>query len=182
MKQLFFCLSIFMLFTACKNNIENPSADVEIKKKINQLYAYDKSDSIYRISPVPADLFSHHLEKLLKQAIDLTKANVEKAKKNNETPKFYLSGSILTSMPEGFTSYKIKAIEVAEGRNVNEANADVTVDFESTKVSPAKKWTDKIQLTNAFSKGWKIDNIEFSSKIGDLKSDLKTVLSEAKSN
>lgn len=189
MKQLFLYLSIFFVFTHCKKNEEHPKiakADVEITQKINTLYkTYGKSsDAIYNQS-IPKFLFSHELEETLQEAIDASKADIEKVK-NSDHPTdkpLLMEGSVFTSLYEGYTSYTIKSIDVKESTQPLGAAADVIINFENSQVSPKVTWTDKIHLVNPYHAGWRIDNIMFSKNLGgenDLKSSLQNFISGAK--
>lgn len=189
MKQLFFCLSIFLLFTSCKKNDPKPKtlgADAEITQKVKTLYAtYGKSsDAIYN-KPIPKDLFSHELEKTFQEAINTSKADIEKVKKSDHpTDKpLLIEGSTFTSLYEGYTTYKIKSIQLMESTKPLGMAADVTIDFENSQVSPKITWSDTVHLLDALDSGWKVDNITFSEKFGggkDLKSNLQSFISGSK--
>ncbi|KPH14460.1 hypothetical protein [Chryseobacterium sp. ERMR1:04] len=189
MKQLFLGLSIFLVCINCKRNEEHPKiprADVEITQKINTLYkTYGKSsDAIYNQS-IPKFLFSHELEETFQEAIDSSKADIEKVK-NSDHPTdkpLLMEGSVFTSLYEGYTSYTIKSIDVKESTQPLGAAADVIIDFENSQVSPKITWTDKIHLVNPYHAGWRIDNITFSENLtgeNNLKSSLQNFISGAK--
>ncbi|ANF52443.1 hypothetical protein A0O34_18805 [Chryseobacterium glaciei] len=188
MKQLFFCLSILLVFTSCKNKEAKPktSTDAEITQKVNTLYTtYGKSSDVIYGKPITKDLFSNELEKTFQEAINISKADVEKVKKSDHpTDKpLLMEGSTFTSLYEGFTTYKIKSIDVTESTKPVGMMANVTVDFENSQVSPKITWTDTVHLVNAIDSGWKVDNITFSDKQAagkDLKSNLQSFISGAK--
>ncbi|MFP3590908.1 hypothetical protein [Chryseobacterium sp. SIMBA_038] len=189
MKQLFFYLSIFLLLTSCIKNEPKPKAlgaDAEITQKVKTLYStYGKSsDAIYN-KPIPKDLFSPELEKTFQEAINTSKSDIEKVKKSDHpTDKpLLMEGSMFTSLYEGYTTYKIKSIQLMESTKPLGMAADVTIDFENSQVSPKITWSDTVHLINALDSGWKVDNITFSEKFGgknDLQSNLKSFISQAK--
>ncbi|MET3535367.1 hypothetical protein [Chryseobacterium limigenitum] len=188
MKQVFFYLSIFLLFTSCIKNEPKPKAleaDTEIAQKVKTLYAtYGKSSDVIYNKPIPKDLFSPELEKTFQEAIDASKADIEKVKKSDHpTDKpLLMEGSIFTSLYEGYTTYKIKSVQLMGTKPVG-MTADVTIDFENSQVSPKITWSDTVHLVNTLDSGWKVDNITFSEKFGgknDLKSNLQSFISGAK--
>ncbi|SDR08568.1 hypothetical protein SAMN05421664_3469 [Chryseobacterium soldanellicola] len=188
MKQLLFCLSIFLLFTGCKkseNHPKNFDADKKITEKLEEFYRiYGKSsDAIYN-QPIPKNLFSSDLEKTFQKAIDLSKTDIKKVKKSDHPgdKPLLLEGSIFTSLYEGFTDYKIVSIVVLNDSKPLESSATVIVELKNTHY-PNAKWTDIIRFINFQESGWKIDNVVFSKKmsqIPDVKTSLQNFISEAK--
>lgn len=185
MKQLFLCLSIFLLFTSCKKNETKPkvSADAEITQKVKMLYSiYGKSSNVIYDQPIPKDMFSPEVEKTFQEAINTSKADIENVKKSDHpTDKpLLMEGSIFTSLYEGYTRYKIKSIAVMKGTKPAYMTADVTISLENSNYPNEKdaKWIDTIQLVNSLDSGWKIDNIKFNN--GNLKSNLNSFISGAK--
>lgn len=185
MKQLFFCLSIFLLFSSCKKNETKSkiSADNEITEKVKMLYTnYGKSSDAIYDRAIPKDLLSPELEKTFQEAINTSKADIEKVKKSDHpTDKpLLMEGSIFTSLYEGYTSYKIKSIDVMESTKPLGMAADVTVSLENSNYPNEKdaKWVDTIHLVNILDSGWRIDNVKFNN--GDLKSNLQSFISGAK--
>ncbi|MCS3528837.1 hypothetical protein [Chryseobacterium sp. JUb7] len=179
MKRLFLCLGISMLLTSCVKNEKRPeNADAEITKKLETLYStYGKSSDAIYSQPVIKDLFSPDLENTFQEAIDVSKADIDKVKKSThptDKPSL-MEGSIFTSLYEGYTTYKIKTIDVSESTKPIGSHADVTVELENSSVTPKITWTDTVHLINALDSGWKVDNINFSGKTATAK-DLKTSL------
>ncbi|CAI8803327.1 hypothetical protein [Chryseobacterium sp. IT-36CA2] len=179
MKKLFLFLGVVLIFASCKKNEPKPSlsSDAAIKEKVNALYTqYGKSTEAIYNQPIPDNLFSQDLKKILDEAIHASKADIEKVKKSDhpdEKPLIF-EGAMFSSLYEGFTSYKIKSINISESTEPLGSQADVNVEFEYSHSSPKVIWTDKIHLINAFDAGWRIDNIVFDT-IGNSK-DLKTGL------
>lgn len=185
MRHLFLYLSIFLLFTNCKedaNRSKTLSTNAEITEKLKTFYSiYGKfgtnAGSLYD-HPVQKDLFSTDLEKVLKEAVNATNASVEKVKKSDHpTDKpAILEGSTFTSLYEGYTSYKIKSVTI----DPSGTSADAIVDLEHTLSEPKTTWADQVHLINS-DQGWRIDNISFDS-IGsakDLKTSLKSFIQSA---
>jgi len=184
MKHLFLCLSVFLVFTSCKKSENQPkslAADAEITQKLKEFYGiYGKSSDVIYDRPIPKNLFSSDLEKTFQEAIDVSNADAEKVKKSaHPTDKpALLEGSIFTGLYEGFTTYKVKSIDVKE----NNQNATVTVDFENANFQNTK-WTDTVKLVNFSDSGWRVDNITFSEKLSgtkDVKTSLKNFISGTK--
>ena len=174
MKKLFLYLGIFLFFVSCKKNEAKPSlsSDAAINEKVNTLYTqYGKSNDAVYNQPIPDALFSQDLKKVLEDAINASKADIEKVKKSDhpdEKPLIF-EGAMFSSLYEGFTSYKIKSVKV-QGKT-----ADAQVEFEYNMSSPKETWIDTVHLTDT-GKGWRIDNITFDT-IGNSK-DLKARLTE----
>ena len=181
MKKLFLFLGVFLFFVSCKKSETKSAinADEEITQKINLLYkTYGKSNETIYNQPIPDNLFYSDLKNTLEDAINASKADIEKVKKSDhpdEKPLIF-EGAIFSSLYEGYTSYKIKSIDVMESTKPLGSQADVAVEFEYSHSSPKVIWTDKIHLINAFDAGWRIDNIVFDT-IGNSK-DLKSRLTE----
>ncbi|MGU3375664.1 hypothetical protein [Chryseobacterium sp. M5A1_1a] len=173
-KLLFLYLGILIFFTSCsKNNPQSAiSSSTAIDTKVNELYTkYGKSNDAVYNQPIPADLFSQDLKKALENAINASKADIEKVKNSDhpdEKPLLF-EGAIFSSLYEGYTSYKIQSV------TINGNNADARVQFEYNMASPKVLWTDTVHLINS-DKGWKVDNVTFDS-IGNSK-DLKASLIE----
>ncbi|PRB04883.1 hypothetical protein CQ046_06285 [Chryseobacterium sp. MYb7] len=174
MKKLFLFLGIFLLAVSCKKNEPKPSisSDAAINEKVNALYTqYGKSNEAVYNNPIPDTLFSQDLKKVLEDAINASKADIEKVKKSDhpdEKPLIF-EGAIFSSLYEGFTSYKIKSVKVQDN------TAEALVAFEYNHAAPKEKWMDTVHLTNT-EKGWRVDNVTFD-KIGNSK-DLKARLTE----
>ncbi len=173
-KLLFLYLGILLFFVSCEKNKSQSttSSNTTIESKVNELYTkYGKSNDAVYNQPIPDDLFSQDLKKALENAINASKADIEKVKNSNhpdEKPLLF-EGAIFSSLYEGYTSYKIQSIAV------NGKTADVMVHFEYNMASPKVSWVDTVHLIDS-DKGWKIDNITFDS-IGSSK-DLKASLIE----
>ena len=173
MKKLILLSGIFLLFASCKKNEAHSSlySDADINAKINELYTtYGKSNEAIYNQPIPEDLFSEDLKKVLEEAINTSKADIEKVKNSDhpdEKPLIF-EGALFSSLYEGFTDYKIKSVRIKN------TTAEVPVAFEYNLASPKVAWTDTIHLTNT-GKRWKIDNITFDTigNSGDLKARLK---------
>lgn len=185
MKQLFLCLSIFLLFISCKKNETKPkvSADAEITQKVKMLYSiYGKSSNVIYDQPIPKNMFSPELEKTFQEAINTSISDIENVKKSDHpTDKpLLMEGSIFTSLYEGYTSYKIESIDVMKSTKPSGMAANVTVSLENSNYPNEKdvKWIDTIYLINSVDSGWRIDNIKFNN--GDLKSNLNSFISGAK--
>ncbi|MBT2619282.1 hypothetical protein [Chryseobacterium sp. ISL-6] len=184
MKALFFYLSIFLVLLSCKNHqdYKKESAEPEIREKVNKLYTlYSRSNETLYDRPLQKDLFSSDLEDVIKKAISVSKADIEKVKSSaHPTDKpLILEGEVFSSLYEGYTTYKIKSVDIIANR------ANVSVDFEYDKVSPQIIWTDTIHLINTDDKHWKIDNIIFNNSIStatDLKNSLEGFISYAEEN
>lgn len=174
MKKLFLYLGIFLFFVSCKKQETQPtlSPDAVIHEKVNELYTqYGKSNEAIYNQPISEDLFSKDLKKALEEAINASKADIEKVKKSDhpdEKPLIF-EGAIFSSLYEGFTSYKIKSVKIQD------KTAEALVAFEYNSATPKETWMDTVHLINT-EKGWKIDNITFD-KIGNSKN-LKTRLTE----
>ncbi|WP_326983714.1 hypothetical protein VUJ46_03995 [Chryseobacterium sp. MYb264] len=185
MKKLFFFLSIFLLFTSCLKSEKKPKAsnNAEITKKIEQLYSsYGKSSDVLYDKPFDGNLFSPTLKQKLEEALNASKADIEKVKKSahpDEKP-MVIEGSLFTSLYEGYTSYKIQ--NIMEQNHPKESMATVKVQLENSSVSPKEVWTDTIHLINNSNNGWRIDNINFDTKANskDLKTDLDQFISATK--
>lgn len=174
MKKLFLFLGIVLLFASCKKNEPKPSLSSEaaIREKVNELYTqYGKSNEAVYNQPIPDSLFSQDLKKLLEEAINASKADIEKVKKSDhpdEKPLIF-EGALFSSLYEGFTSYTIKSVKVQD------STAEALVAFEYNMAEPKVTWMDTVHLTNT-EKGWSVDNVTFD-KIGNSK-DLKSRLTE----
>jgi len=174
MKKLFLLSGIFLLFASCKKNEAQPALtqDSAINAKVNELYTtYGKSNEAIYNQSIPEDLFSEDLKKVLEEAINTSKADIEKVKNSDhpdEKPLIF-EGAVFSSLYEGFTAYKIKSVRIKD------TTAKVPVAFEYNLASPKVAWTDTIYLTNT-GKEWKIDNITFDT-IGNSR-DLKARLKE----
>ncbi|MFP3831543.1 hypothetical protein [Chryseobacterium sp. SIMBA_028] len=173
-KQLFLYLGILLFFVSCEKNKSQSTADsnTTVESKVNELYTkYGKSNDAVYNQPIPDDLFSQDLKKVLENAINASKEDIEKVKNSDhpdEKPLIF-EGAIFSSLYEGYTSYKVQSIVV------NGKTADARVQFEYNMASPKVSWVDTVHLINS-DKGWKIDNITFDS-IGSSK-DLKASLAE----
>lgn len=180
---LFSYLSIFFIFTSCKNQQDDKKekAVPEITKKVNQLYQiYGKSNEAIYTQPLQNELFSQDLEEVLTKAIDTSNADIEKVKHSSHPSDkpLILEGAVFSSLYEGYTKYMIRSIDIISNR------AKVFVDFEYNQVSPAIKWTDTIHFINTVDNQWKIDNITFNNSIStatDLKSSLNDFISYGES-
>lgn len=179
-KSLFLYLSLILCLTACSKT-ESVSADRKaITEKINRLYdQYGSSNEAVYNQPIPDDLFSPELKKLLENAINTSKADIEKVKNSDhpdEKPLLF-EGAIFSSLYEGYSSYTVQSIDIKGN------TADAVIDFEHSDVTdnPAASskilWKDRIHLVNMENKGWRIDNISFDQKIANSK-DLKTSLTD----
>lgn len=174
-KQFFLYVSILLLFVACKKSETTEpatSSNAAIALKINELYTkYGKSNEAVYNQPIPNDLFSQDLKGAVENAMNASKADIEKVKNSDhpdEKPLLF-EGAIFSSLYEGYTSYKIQSV------NIHGNKADAHVRFEYNMASPKVLWTDTVHLIHS-DREWKVDNITFDS-IGNSK-DLKTSLIE----
>lgn len=155
MKQLFLCLSIFLLFTSCKKNETHSKSleiNAEIIKKTNELYAWDTSN---RAFPLPKNLFLPELEKLLNESMEITNADEERIKKSNyptDMPMMIV-GYFMTGLQDFQTGFKIKKITV----HGNTAKVFTEFYYDNDPKSTQKI---KILLTN--ENGWKVKNIIYN--------------------
>jgi hypothetical protein len=178
MKQLFFCLSIFLLFTSCKKNEPQPKipADTEITQKVKIFYgSYGKSsDAIYEA--IPKELLSADLEKTIREVNDITNADIKKIKNSDhptDKPKILeTEGPIFTP---AFTDYKIKSINLMENTKPVGMSADAVIELED-KNNPGSKWSNTVHLINTLDSGWRIDNVEFDK--GNFKKTLQEFISK----
>ena len=174
MKKLFLCLGIFLFFVSCKKDKPQPTISPEsaITEKVNELYAqYGKSNEVIYNQPIPNSLFSQDLKKVLDNAINASKADIERVKKSDhpdEKPLIF-EGAIFSSLYEGFTSYTIKSVKIQD------KTAEALVAFEYDMGSSKETWMDTVHLIN-MEEGWRVDNVTFD-KIGNSK-DLKARLTE----
>ncbi|QBA20132.1 DUF3828 domain-containing protein [Chryseobacterium indologenes] len=174
MKKLLLCLGIFLFFVSCKKNEPQPTrfSETAIIEKVNELYTqYGKSNEAVYNQPIPDTLFSQELKKVLDEAINASKADIEKVKKSDhpdEKPLIF-EGAMFSSLYEGFTDYKIKSVKIQD------KTAEALVAFEYNEASPKETWMDTVHLINT-EKGWRIDNVTFDT-IGNSK-DLKARLTE----
>lgn len=140
------------------------------------LYKYygNSNENIYN-KTIPKDLFSSDLKTILEKSIKASKANIERIKNSpNPTDKpLLLEGSVFSSLYEGFTTYKIKSIQIMESTNPIGTAAKVTIEFEYSGSSPHIIWTDKVHLVDSFDAGWRIDNIIFEPALSGGVEDLK---------
>ncbi|MFS4472507.1 hypothetical protein [Chryseobacterium sp. T20] len=174
MKKLLLCLGIFLFFVSCKKDKPQPALSPEsaITEKVNELYTqYGKSNEAIYNKPIPDSLFSQDLKKVLDNAINASKADIERVKKSDhpdEKPLIF-EGAIFSSLYEGFTSYTIKSVKIQD------KTAEALVSFEYDMGSPKETWMDTVHLIHT-EKGWRVDNVTFD-KIGNSK-DLKARLTE----
>ncbi|WP_050020871.1 MULTISPECIES: hypothetical protein [Chryseobacterium] len=176
MKRLFFLYLGFLLSViACQkkeSSIAVPNDNISITKKINELYSlYGKSNEAIYNQPIADDLFTPDLKKIVENAINASKADIEKVKNSthpDEKPLIF-EGAIFSSLYEGYTGYKIRSIDM------HNKTASAFVQFEYNQTTPKLLWTDKVHLINT-DKGWRIDNIIFDT-IGNSK-DLKATLTD----
>lgn len=174
MKKLLLCLGIFLFFVSCKKDKPQPDISPEsaINEKVNELYTqYGKSSEAIYNQPIPDSLFSQDLKKVLDNAINASKADIERVKKSDhpdEKPLIF-EGAIFSSLYEGFTSYTIKSVKIQD------KTAEALVAFEYNMSSPKVTWMDVVHLTHT-EKGWRVDNVTFDT-IGNSK-DLKARLTE----
>lgn len=187
MKALFYSFCIFLALVSCNNNKpEAANAKAEISRKVNQLYTvYGKSGKDIYSQPVPGDLFTSDLSRMLDQSVEISKTDIERVKNSlhPEDKPLLLEGSLFTGLYEGFTSYHIQSIDVSESIP-SVYTAKVKVEMENSEVSPTVKWTDTVLLTDGPDTEWKVDNINFDS-IGsntDLKTELKNFIEAAKAH
>ncbi|AZA76714.1 hypothetical protein EG347_03870 [Chryseobacterium sp. G0186] len=174
-KQFFLYVSVLLFFVACEKSKKTESvtsSNAAIELKVNELYTkYGKSNDAVYNQPIPDDLFSKDLKGAVENAINASKADIEKVKNSDhpdEKPLLF-EGAIFSSLYEGYTSYKIQSV------NINGDKADAHVQFEYNMASPKISWTDTVHLIHS-DKEWKVDNITFDS-IGNSK-DLKKSLIE----
>ncbi|MGK6340937.1 hypothetical protein ACMGDK_01780 [Chryseobacterium sp. DT-3] len=182
MKKIFLCLGIFLFLAACKNNGSraNPAVEAAVIQKINELYSlYGSSNDALYNKPFSDSLFSPELKKTLENAVNVSKADIEKVKHSDhpdEKPLLF-EGAVFSSLYEGYNSYKIKSVSI----NPSGTSADAAVTFEYTMSSPKVIWTDKVHLVKSGPE-WKIDNVSFD-RIGNskgLKASLKDFAQSAK--
>lgn len=172
MKNLFLCLGIFLFFVSCKKDEKQSilSSDAAIHEKVKELYTiYGRSNEVIYNHPISGELFSPNLKRDLEDAINASKADIERVKKSDhpdEKPLIF-EGALFSSLYEGFTSYKITSVKIKDN------TAEALVAFEYSLASPKVVWTDTVCLVLT-EKGWKVDNVTFD-KIGNSK-DLKTRL------
>ncbi|BFO68178.1 hypothetical protein KCF3NO3_41610 [Chryseobacterium sp. KCF3-3] len=159
---------------SCKKDKPQPviSPESAITEKVNELYTqYGKSNEAIYNQPIPDTLFSQDLKKVLDNAINASKADMERVKKSehpDEKPLIF-EGAIFSSLYEGFTSYTIKSVKIQD------KTAEALVSFEYDMGSSKETWMDTVHLTHT-DKGWRVDNVTFD-KIGNSK-DLKARLTE----
>ncbi|MBB6370174.1 DUF3828 domain-containing protein [Chryseobacterium shigense] len=182
MKPIFLYLSIFFFFTACKKNEPHPqlSSEAAISKKIDKLYStYGNSNDALYNKPFSDSLFSPELKATLEDAVNASKADIEKVKQSDhpdEKPLLF-EGAVFSSLYEGYNSYKIKSVVI----DPSGTSADASVAFEYRMSPPKVSWTDKVHLIKS-GQEWKVDNIVFDS-IGnskDLKASLKDFVQSTK--
>jgi hypothetical protein len=143
---------VMVLVVACHNYNESKN---EIESKISSFYS--KQESIYNIS-INNGLFSKALSQEIENLRGITNKDANRIK-NSSSPfdkPIIFEGSIFTSIYDGYQKHTIKEVIIKE------KTAEVTVDFEYNS-APKIFWTDKVFLIN--DDGWKIDNIQFDSKI-----------------
>jgi hypothetical protein len=184
MKLVFLLLSVCLIFTGCRKTESHADGhtDQEITQRINQLYTtYGASGEALYDQPISESLFSPELKKIIEDAVNASKADIERIKKSEypDDKPFLLEGSVFTSQYEGFTSYKIKKIHTPDpsGKSIK---ADV--ELENAAFSPKTVWTDQVQLIK-IDGTWKIDNINFGDNpdIKDLKTGLQNFVPDAES-
>ncbi|WP_419870735.1 hypothetical protein [Chryseobacterium sp. CT-SW4] len=176
MRHLFLCLGILCLMLSCQqsSNISiDPSTNNEIKEKITQLYNSYGNGGFYQ-HPASTDLFSNDLTHLIEQSQKI----IGVGQKNIQEKPALMEGTVFVSLPEGFTAYKIKSVDILKSIEPIGSIADVTVEFENTNFSPTVIYTDKVRLVNCLSKGWKVDNIVYDPSIEKHSKDIKTVLGD----
>ena len=187
MKNLFLCLGVLCLMVSCQQSLnisQDPSTNAEIESKINQLYnSYDntgENKDIYS-HPIPPDLFSSELSQLLNKAIKITEAD-KKRIANSSSPKdkpALIETPVFSSLPEGFTTYKIKCIDIMKSIEPIVSVADVTLEFQNSNFpTEVAVYTDKVRLVNSLGKGWKVDNVTYDPSIGKHYKDAKTFLND----
>lgn len=175
---LFLYASFIFCCIACDKT--TPSAEKQqITEKINQLYSqYGKSNEAVYNQPVSDEVFSPELKKILEDAINTSKADIEKVKNSDhpdEKPLIF-EGAMFSGLYEGYTGYNIKNI------TIHDKTAEALIQFEYNLTSPKVLWTDRIQLIEA-DKGWKINNIIFDKNVNhskDLTSNLKDFIQYTK--
>ncbi len=182
MKSLLLLLGICLIFTGCRKTESNAEkrADQEITQRINQLYTtYGTSSEELYDKPINEAVFSPELKKALEDAVNVSKADMERIKKSKypDDKPMLLEGSVFTSQYEGLTSYKIKKIHTTDP---SEMSAKVDIELENSAFSPKTVWTDQVQLVKV-GDTWKVDNINFSDNpdIKDLKTGLKNFVFDA---
>lgn len=167
MKPLFFYLSVFLLFTSCKENEKRTkTSEAQISSKVNQMYTYDKSA---KLLPIPNDLLSSDLEKLVTETEKVSKKDEERIK-NSKHPfdkPMTLESSLMTDAPDAHTGFKIK--KITEKGNT----AEVVTEFQYDYTVPKSVIETRTILIN--KNGWKIDNIIYTK---DPKDNLKTSLQD----
>ncbi|MDQ1096320.1 MULTISPECIES: hypothetical protein [Chryseobacterium] len=189
MKALFYSFFAFLTFVSCnpdKRKPEAANAKAEISRKVNQLYTlYGKAGKDIYSHPVPGDLFTSELNRMLDQSLEISKIDTERVKKSlhPEDKPLLLEGSVFTGLYEGFTAYHIQSIDVSESIP-SVYTAKVKVEIENSAVSPKVQWTDTVLLTDGPDTEWKIDNINFDSigSTSDLKTELRNFIDAAKAN
>lgn len=171
-RLLFICVSFIFCFIACSKTASPSTEKKQITEKVNQLYnQYGKTNEDLYNKPFSEDLFSPDLKKVLENAVNASKKDIEKIKSSDhpdEKPLIF-EGAMFSSLYEGYTTYKIQSVDIHNN------SANVFVQFEYNDASPKITWTDKIHLIDS-GNGWRIDNIIFD-KIANSK-DLKTNLTD----
>ncbi|MGN7757357.1 hypothetical protein ACTJIV_07745 [Chryseobacterium sp. 22532] len=182
MKKIFLCLGIFLFLAACKNNGSraNSAEETSVIQKANELYRLygGSNDALYN-KPFSDSLFSPELKRTLEEALNASKADIEKVKHSDhpdEKPLLF-EGAVFSSLYEGYNSYKIKSVVI----NPSGTSADAAVTFEYMMSQPKVIWTDKVHLIKS-GQEWKIDNISFDSIANskDLKASLKNFAQSVK--
>jgi hypothetical protein len=140
----------------------------EIENRIHSLYAM--KESIYEVA-VDTSLFSRKLVEELNNLKRVRKMDEERIRKSEHpTDKpIMIEGSIFSSLMDGYSEYSVKEI------SIKDSYAEVMVEF-TYPSDPVEKWQDKVILVN--EKGWKIDDVIFSSpmtKDKNLKERIKSV-------
>lgn len=157
----FTALSLWLVLIAT-SSCGNSRHEKEIQLKTDQLYA--SQTNIYGKDPDPT-LFDANIVAAIKKVQQITKEDEERIKKSDmptDTP-ILLEGSVFTSLYDGYTSYKLKEVNV----NGNSAKAVVEFVYNDT---PKIVWNDTLIFIN--KNGWKISNIVFTTKYSNHK-DLK---------
>lgn len=179
---LFLLLSIGLIFTGCKKTeIQTDGhTDQEITQRINQFYTtYGTSGADLYNQSIDEALFSPELKKVIQDAVDASKADMERIKKSEypDDKPMLLEGSVFTSQYEGFTSHRIKKIHTADP---SDKSVKVDVELENAAFSPKTAWTDQVRLVKTDGT-WKVDNIYFGDNpdIKDLKTSLRNFVSDA---
>ncbi|MCQ9639111.1 hypothetical protein MP478_06870 [Chryseobacterium sp. WG14] len=149
-RLLFICVSFIFCFIACSKTASSSTDKKQITEKVNQLYSqYGKSNETVYNQPIPDDLFSPDLKKALQNAINASKADIEKVKSSDhpdEKPLIF-EGAMFSSLYEGYTAYKIQSMDI------HNASAQVLVRFEYNITYPTVSWTDTIHWWNVMGAG-----------------------------